>query len=349
MRDRIFLALAIIAGLILLFLWQVKGMLTAFIIGLVLAYLLNPIVKKLERYGLGRTGGSLILVVGFYLVCLVAIAAAVPALMREGALWLDKAPDFGKTLATALPQIEQWLGISLSLATLAGWVGTLGQDLLYGTLVSLGKLAAGAAALGNILALLLITPLVAFYMMRAWPHITTFTQGLIPPAYRKESLALLGRIDRKLAGFVRGQLMVSLIQGLFYGFGLWLVGIPLGFVLGLLTGVLSFIPVVGGLVGMALTLLVTLTEYQLTDWVPYALVLLVFATGNMLESLVLSPKLLGNSVGLHPVWVIFALLAGGHIAGILGMLVAVPIAAIVSELLPLAVHLWRQSSLFKGK
>jgi predicted PurR-regulated permease PerM len=347
MHNRILLTVAVTVGLILLFLWQVKGMLTAFIIGLVLAYLLNPLVEKMRKYGLGRTYSSLLLVAGFYLVCLFAISAAIPLLIREGLDWLNNAPDFSKTLSSALPQIEQWLGISLSLATLAGWLGSLGQDFLSTLLAGIGKLAAGAAALGNILALLLITPLVAFYMMRAWPKITAFMKELIPPAYKKETLALLARIDRKLSGFVRGQLMVGLIQGLFYGAGLWLVGIPLGFALGLLTGILSFIPVVGGLLGMVLTLLVAFAEYQLTDWVPYALVLGVFAAGNMLETLFLSPKLLGNSVGLHPVWIIFALLAGGNLAGIIGMLVAVPIAAVISELLPLAVSLWQRSTLFK--
>ena len=342
------LILFLIIGLIGLFLWQVKSMLTAFGIGLVLAYLLNPPVEKLAARGLGRSWASVIPLVGFYVFLLVVVSIAIPLGVREGIDFAVSKSGFEENqIQSILAWLETTFGFSLSTSVVLGWVFSFGEHLLQGALVSMGALLTAGTAVGNVLALLLITPLVAFYMLRTWPNITEFVTKMIPPKKRKNTLAVLERMDAKLAGFVRGQVLICTIQGLFFGIGLQLIGLPFGFLLGMMIGVLSLIPVVGGLMGMALALLLSLLHFGLGGWVPYALILGLFIIGSVLESTVLTPKLMGDNVGLHPIWVIFALMAGGTLAGVVGMLLAVPVAAILSELLPLAVQVWKKSSYYR--
>ena len=329
------------------FLWSVKGILTSFIVGLVLAYLLDPIVNKLGKVGVNRTLSSLLPVVTFYLLVAAIFAFLLPGLIKDGFSFLSSMPPIEETVKEIIPQIENHFGVSLSIGLILGWIGKFGQEILHGLMVSLGQFSDSLFAIGNLISFILITPLVAFYMLHEWPHIKKFTAELIPPKQRTEVVGLCTRIDGKISGFIRGQMGVCLIQGLVYGTGLWLAGVKLGFLLGLMTGLLSFIPVVGGLLGMVVTLVVAMIQFQFGTWVPYALILGIFAFGNILESFVLSPKLLGNSVGLHPVWIIFALMAGGHLAGIVGMLVAVPVAAALSEIIALALKYWRESESFK--
>ncbi|MDD9912838.1 MAG: AI-2E family transporter [Alphaproteobacteria bacterium] len=347
-KDKVFLLIGAVLFLILLFLWQVQAVLTSFIVGMVLAYLLDPIVEKAGQYGINRTFSSLVPVALFYVACLFAVGVGIPLLVKEALSFLETTPNYQELLAQFVPELEALFGITLSLSLLAGWLGQFGQEILQGTLTFLGQLGARASAVGDTLSLLIITPLVAFYLLREWPQIVNFTQSLVPPKYKKDTLAVFSRIDTKIAGFVRGQLLVCIAQGLFYGIGLWLVGVKMGFLLGMLTGLFSFIPVVGGLFGLVLTLLVAAIQFQVDSWMPYAGILAVFAVGNILESFVLTPKLVGDRVGLPPVWIIFALLAGGQLAGIVGMLVAVPVAAVVAELLPLCVQLWKKSKTYSS-
>lgn len=344
----VLLAVVFIIGL---FLWQVKSILTAFAVGMIVAYLLDPPVEALGKRGLNRTWASLIPLVGFYVVLFLLIGLGIPLAIREGLGFVGERADLAFNATTQLSLLTNWVesffGISLSLGTIASWVAGIGESILNGFVGSLGAIMAAGLAVGDAVALILITPLVAFYMLRAWPDITEFITSLIPKPNRTEALAVLGRMDRKIAGFIRGQLMVSIILGLFLGISLQLVGLNLGFILGLLMGFLSFIPVVGGLLGMALTLLVALVQFGVFTWEPYAIILVVFLVGSLLESFILTPKCVGDGVGLHPVWIIFSLLAGNALAGVVGMLLAVPVAAIVSELLPIAVNMWRNSSYYK--
>lgn len=346
------LILLAVVFMIALFLWQVKSILTAFTVGIIVAYLLDPPVEALGKRGLNRTWASLIPLVGFYLVLFLLIGLGIPLAIRESFGFIGERTDLAQNATTQLSLLTNWiesfLGISLNLGTIASWIAGIGEHILNGVVGSLGAVMAAGVAVGDAIALILITPLVAFYMLRAWPDITAFITSLIPKPSRKETLAILGRMDKKIAGFIRGQLMVSIILGLFLGISLQLIGLNLGFILGLLMGFLSFIPVVGGLLGMALTLLVALVQFGIFVWEPYAIILAVFLVGSLLESFILTPKCVGDGVGLHPVWIIFALLAGNALLGIVGMLLAVPVAAVVSEILPISVKLWRNSDYYKS-
>jgi predicted PurR-regulated permease PerM len=189
-----------------------------------------------------------------------------------------------------------------------------------------GLLSGGAAA-ANTLSLLVITPVVAFYLLRDWDRIARTVDGWLPRAQAPTLRTLAREVDRTLAGFLRGQGTVCLLLGVFYALGLSLVGLDFGLVIGLLAGLLSFIPFVGSIVGLFLS--VGLAVLQFDDWLPVAIVAGVFFVGQGLEGYVLTPRLVGRSVGLHPVWVIFAILAGGALFGFVGVLLAVPVAAVV--------------------
>ncbi len=331
----------------LIILWWIRGALAPFITGLILAYMLAPLVNKLHNMGWPRTIAALLPSTLFYLFLFGGILGGMPLLMSQASAFIRSLPQVESWAPQALQQVEETIGFSLNFDTILTNLASYGNEILSGGLQGLGAAVAGISAIGSFGMFLLITPLVTFYLLLEWPRLPAFLRSVMPPAVRDNIMHILGRIDAKVAGFIRGQLLVALIQGIYYAIGLTLVGIQLGFVLGLLTGLLTLIPVVGGLLMMVVTFIVTLVQYQLTDWIPFALVAAVFATGSILESVYLSPKILGQQVNLHPIWVIFALIVGSHVAGIVGMLLAVPVAAVVSELISIGLERWRNSRYFK--
>ncbi|MFZ2619576.1 MAG: AI-2E family transporter [Alphaproteobacteria bacterium] len=343
--------LAIAIVLFGLFVWAIKGMLTAFVVGVILAYVLNPAVGKLQRLGLGRGMASLVPVAVFYALGVLALTLAIPPILREGLQLASALPTNAVSLGLWL---NDWLHTQatlynidvsgLDMAALTAQAATLGQKSLGFVLTSLDNFMAGMGAIGSVLALVLITPVVTFYLLQEWHGITAFTASMVPPHLRHDTLALWQRIDSRLAGFMRGQLLVAVVQGTFYGLALTLAGVNMGFVLGMLVGVLSFIPMVGGLVGMALTFACVALQFQLAGWEIYGIVAAIFTVGGTFENFYLTPKLVGDNVGLHPVWVMFALMAGAELAGFTGVLVAVPVAAIMAEIVPLLLALWRAQS-----
>lgn len=346
--PRLHLGLWVALALLVLLLWWVRGALTPFVTGLVLAYMLAPLVNKLHGMGWPRVVAALLPSAAFYILLLGGILGGIPLLIAEITGFVSQLPQVESWAPRLLTQVESTIGFTLNLETILTSMASYGAEILSGSLQGLGAAVAGVSAIGSIGMFLLITPLVTFYLLLEWPRLPAFMRSVIPPAARDEVMDILGRIDAKVAGFIRGQLLVALIQGIYYAIGLTLVGLQLGFVLGLLTGLLTLIPVVGGLLMMVVTFIVTLIQFQLTDWVPYVLVAAVFATGSILESVYLSPKILGHQVNLHPVWVLFALIIGGHLAGIVGMLLAVPVAAVVSELATIGLERWRNSTYFRN-
>jgi predicted PurR-regulated permease PerM len=227
-------------------------------------------------------------------------------------------------------------------------VGSLvsqGSGFIAGFLASIWS---GGRAVFSVLSLLIITPVVAFYLLLDWDRVLVTVDGWIPLQHRTTVRGLAGDIDNAIAGFVRGQAVICLVLAAFYAIGLTLAGLNFGFLIGLMTGLLSFIPFVGAATGFLVAAIVAIAQFW-PDWTPILMVVGVFLIGQALEGYVLSPKLVGAKVGLHPVWMMFALIAAGYLLGFIGLLVAIPLAATIGVLLRFALRKYLESPIYTGR
>ncbi len=321
--------LAIAASALLLFLLQ--DVLAPFLTAAILAYICSPLVDRLTRCRLGRTSATILvflLLLGAFALLLLII---VPLLHKEILLLADRLPAY---LDAVRGRLEPWLlqhfGITLAfdMAEIQTMLGAHWQT--AGSLVGQTLKAVGShgAALAGWLAGLLLIPVVLFYLLRDWPELVRRAGELVPRRWHDKVATLAREIDRVLAEFLRGQLSVMLLMSAFYACGLWLAGLELALPIGLIAGLLSFVPYLGVTLGLLLAILAALLQFaSLTALLP---VLLVFGLGQVVESLLLTPWLVGDRVGLHPVAVIFALLAGGHLFGFAGVLLALPVGAAIA-------------------
>jgi predicted PurR-regulated permease PerM len=210
---------------------------------------------------------------------------------------------------------------------------------IMGSVAAGGKFVVGAATT------IALTPLVAFFMMVEWPRIVAWVEGLYPRQHAALIGNLLTKIDTKVAGFIRGQITVAFILGLIYALALAIAGLNYGFLIGICAGILSIIPLVGSTLGLVVS--VVIAWFQTGDLVYTGIIAAIFLTGQFIEGNFLSPKIVGDSVGLHPLWIIFALLAGGSLFGIVGMLIAVPVAAVIGVLSGFAIERYKASPLYQ--
>ena len=332
------------------FFWLVGAfseILLPFVAGMLVAYFLDPVADRLEGWGMSRTAATAIITAGFFLIFLIALVALVPLLVREVVAFFIAASERGKALIdAAAPLIADYVdGLDAERIERQRELvkQNLGQTLdLARTLVQ--RLIEGGLQLLNILSLLFITPVVAFYLLRDWDEMVARIDAWLPVGYAGEIRACLRDIDRTIAGFVRGQATVCLILGAFYGIGLHLIGLDFGFLIGLFTGLISFIPYFGMLLGAAVGFAMAVAQFS--DATPILLVGAVFAVGQIVEGNYLTPRLVGGSIGLHPVWVMFALLAGGVVLGLLGVMIAVPVAAVIGVLVRYGLKRYLNSDLY---
>jgi predicted PurR-regulated permease PerM len=341
----------IAAGLLLL-LWLLNDILLPFVVGAVIAYFFDPVVVRLQRAGLSRSWATTLVTVIAVLIAVGVVMAILPPLFGQVQALIAQAPQYAVQAAQRLqPMIEplrEKLGLpSLSLQELqteaTQWAG---QALaVVGGLA--GRLAQRGVAIINLLALLFLTPVVTFYLLRDWPKVLAAISGALPldNAATIRSLAL--EANAAVAGYIRGQALVCLCLGTIYAVGLSIVGLQFGFVIGLIAGLISFIPFVGTLVGATLSIGMALAQFP-PDWISVAKVAAVFVIGNALEGNFLSPKLVGDRVGLHPVWIMFALLAGGTLFGFTGVLIAVPVAAVIGVVVRHLMGRYRASTFYRG-
>ena len=338
----------IAAGVLLLTLWLLGDVLLPFMLGGAVAYFLDPVADRLERLGLRRVWAvAVISVVALLLFVAVVVPAALTLVDQISAL-IAAFPDFAESavdpegpLATRFPfllefqpRIEEF--VSNAAASLQERGGAIAS----------GLLTAGRGILGVVL-LLVIVPVVAFYLLLDWDRLVARVDELLPREHAPTIRRLGREIDATLSGFLRGQGTVMLILGTFYAVALALVGLNFGIVIGALAGLVTFIPYVGAIVGGGLSIGVALVQFW-GDWGWIALVAGIFVAGQMIEGNVLTPNLVGSSVGLHPVWLIFALSAFGALFGFIGLLVAVPIAAVIGVIARFAVERYRASALYQG-
>ena len=334
------------------FVWLLSDVLLPFVAGMALAYLLDPVARRAEQLGIGRGISALIILTLVILVLVLGAIAAAPVLVDQVAKFADNLPGYVTKLQglVADPSHHPWLAkiFGNKLPDPGKSVGNIvsqGSTFIAGFLTSLWS---GGRAVFSVLSLLIITPVVAFYLLCDWRKVTETVSGWIPLQHRKTVHGLLDDIDNAIAGFVRGQAVVCLCLAAFYAIGLTLVGLNFGFLIGLMTGLFSFVPFVGAASGFLIAAIVAIAQFW-PDWTSMLMVAGVFILGQGLEGYVLSPKLVGAKVGLHPVWMMFALLAFGYLFGFVGLLIAVPLAATIGVLARFAVGKYQESEIYTGR
>jgi predicted PurR-regulated permease PerM len=339
-------ALAVLIAVI----WLLSGILLPFVAGMALAYLLDPLAHRAERLGIGRGLSALIIVVVVIVALVVIVMITAPLIADQFVAFMDKLPGYFTRLQKLISDPSRpWLaktfgghlsdpGTSVSglVAQASGYIGTF-----------IASIWSGGRAVFSALSLLVITPVVAFYLLCDWDALVDTVDGWIPVPYRDTVRGLARDIDNAIAGFVRGQAVICLILAAFYAIGLTLTGLDSGFLIGLMTGLLSFIPYVGCLTGFLIAAVVAVAQFW-PNWVPMTMVVAVFVIGQGLEGYVLSPNLVGAEVGLHPVWMMFALIAFGYLFGFVGLLIAIPLAATIGVLIRFALRKYMESPIYTG-
>ncbi len=349
-RQALFWSAALIAFIVFLFVF--RGVLLPFVAGFALAYFLDPVADFLERRGLSRLWATVVIVSVFIGIFTLALLVIVPILLDQLLGFLDQVPGYLerlRELAASLPAGVDWLNGFLQLEP--GALSAQIEQFLTDNAAILGDFAtrilSGGLALVNVLGLLVVTPVVAFYMLLDWDRMVSQIDACIPRDY-VDSVRRLGRdVNAAVAGFIRGQGTVCLILAVFYATALTLVGLNFGLLIGMFVGLISFIPYVGAFVGLFLSVGVALVQFW-PDWIMIALVVVIFFVGQTIEGNFLVPKLVGESVGLHPVWLMFALFAFGSLFGFTGMLIAVPASAAVGVLVRFAIARYLDSDLYLG-
>jgi len=348
-RWRFWIAAAIV---FLLLLWLLNNILLPFVVGIVVAYFLDPLVSRLTRSGMSRTWATtLVTIVAALLAVGVAMAILPPVFSQVQGLIVN-APQYTVKLATrVMPLIEpvrEKLDLPpLSVQEIQSEVSQrAGQVLsLLGSIA--GQVAQRGLALVNLLSLLFLTPVVTFYLLRDWERVVDALDGALPLDLADTIRGLARESNAAIAGYLRGQALVCITLASIYAIGLSLVGLQFGLVIGLIAGAISFIPFVGTFVGAVMALGMALVQFP-PDWIGVAKVALVFLFGQAMEGNVLSPKLVGDRVGLHPVWIMFALLAGGSLFGFVGVLIAVPVAAVIGVIMRHLLRRYRESAIYRG-
>ena len=332
-------------------LYILREVLLPFVAGMALAYVLDPVVDRLERLGLGRLGASILILALFILTFVLALVVLIPLVAHQLAGFGANLPDYVERIQALIaeqsgPLIEK-LGGAAALPDMQQWIGGLVRQGAAWMAGFLRGLWSGGQAIISVFALLVVTPVVAFYLLVDWDHMVAAVDEWLPRQHRDTIRMLAREIDRAIAGFIRGQAAVCFILGTLYAAGLSMIGLNFGALIGMLAGVLSFIPYVGSLTGLVLSVGVAVVQFW-PEWTWIGATLGVFITGQFIEGNILSPKLVGASVGLHPVWLMFALFAFGTLLGFVGLLLAVPLAAIAGVLGRFALRQYLASTVYHG-
>ena len=324
----------IAAALFILFLYVFRNILLPFVAGMVLAYFLDPVADRLERTGLSRVMATVLILVAFVIILALGLVILIPILAQQMADFVSHMPEYLSRLQGLVTNYNpEWLkerfgvdpeslreGLNSLLSSSVGFLTTIVESIWNSGL-----------ALFNIAGLFVVTPVVAFYMLLDWDRMVAAVDSWVPRDYVHTVRRLAAEINASTAGFVRGQGTLCIILGIMYGTGLTLVGLNFGILIGIFAGLISFIPYVGSMVGLVLSVGVAFVQFW-PDWTMVAA----------------QPRIVGKSVGLHPVWLMFALFAFGALFGFVGLLVAVPAAAAVGVLVRFAVSRYLESPLYIG-
>lgn len=338
----------VLAAVLIIFLWVFRGILLPFVVGLLLAYLLDPVVDWLGRRGMSRLWATLVILLSAVALFVSAFLFIVPLVVDQIVGLVQRLPDYVNQLqdyANAMaPEWRERFG-----AERVAEIENALSQMISNSIGIVGGITTRVAQSGltiiNALGLLIVTPVVAFYLLLDWDNIVERADGLLPLAYREEIRGVFRDIDKAMSGFIRGQSGVVLILAAFYATALTLAGLNFGLAIGLAAGLFSFIPYVGFLIGFVLSVGVAIVQWW-PEWLMVIVVLAIFLVGQFLEGNILYPKLVGSSIGVHAVWLMFALFAFGLLFGFIGVLLAVPLAAVTGVLVRYAVRKYKASGLY---
>jgi predicted PurR-regulated permease PerM len=349
----------IATGVFLVVLWFLGDVILPFVLGGAIAYFLDPVADRLERAGFSRTVSVTIISLIAVFIFILLILMVIPSLIQQTAALIDTAPElFGRLQAWLTERFPSLMNadstIRQQLLAIGETIQSKGGELVNGLLSS-------ALGLINILVLVIIVPVVAFYLLLDWDNMTAKIDSMLPRDHVETIRKLAKDIDSTLASFIRGQGTVCVVLGTYYAVALMLAGLNFGLIVGFIAGLITFIPYVGALVGGVLAVGLALFQFwgsvevvdgdtvtYATNWLRIGIVAGIFGLGQFLEGNILTPKLVGGSVGLHPVWLLFALSVFGSLFGFVGMLVAVPVAAVIGVVTRYGLAQYKGSLLYRG-
>jgi predicted PurR-regulated permease PerM len=344
----IWIGLAIVS---LFIIWTFRGILLPFVIGLGLAYVLNPLVNLIERTGLNRAWSTAVVLLVVLAIIVGIMVLVLPLAVQQLIGLVFRLPGYVTDLRTLtnrwIPALNDWLGadrVAQFETSLTDWLNNLPAI----TATVTAYIAQSGFTFISGLGIVIVTPVVAFYLLLDWRGMVEGVNRLLPLEHKAEVRQILDDIDRSMAGVVRGQGSVILVLAFYYATALSLSGLSFGFAIGLMTGLLDFIPFIGFLTGFSISMVIATVQFW-PDWPLIVVVLVIFLVGQFLEGNVLYPKLVGSSIGINPVWLIFSLFAFYSLFGFVGLLLAVPLSAIAAVLMRFAVLKYKQSQLYLGR
>jgi predicted PurR-regulated permease PerM len=328
-------------------LWLLHDVLLPFVAGIALAYVLAPLADRVERLGMNRTVAALLVVTVLVVALIALMLLLVPLLLQQGAALISHIPGYFKRIQELIvdPNLPwlNWLGAAETGKTGSDLVGQVATWLLSFSY----SLWTGGKALVSLASVLIVMPVVTFYLIRDWHAMIDKVDSWVPVRQR-DTVRQLGReIDAAIGGFLRGQFGVCLVLGCYYAIGLMLVGLDFALLIGLIAGVITFVPYIGSMTGLMIAVSVAIAQFW-PDWKRITLVVAIFLVGQFIEGNIVSPKFVGERVGLHPVWLIFAMFAFGYLFGFVGLLIAVPLGAAIAVLLRFALRQYFASPLYTG-
>ena len=330
----------------LLLLWFLGDVMLPFLVGGAVAYFLDPLADRLERLGFSRVAATTAISIAALLIFVALSLAVVPTLIRQLAQLVNEAPVMFQNLQTFL--LERLPSLQDETSTIRQTLQSIGETIKSQGGELANQVIGSALSLINAVVFLVVVPVVAFYLLLDWDKMVARVDALLPRDHLGVMRRLAREIDTVLAAFVRGQLSVCLAMGVYYSGALMLAGLNFALVVGAIAGAITFIPFVGALLGGALAIGLAIFQFW-GDWFSIGLVVAIFAMGQFLEGNVITPRLVGNSVGLHPVWLMISLSVFGAIFGFVGLLVAVPVAAAMGVLIRFALAEYKTSLLYQGR
>ena len=327
---------------------QMRDVLSPFVVAAVLAYILNPLVEKLCRHGVRRGAAAMLVMVFTLLLLVLLLLIVVPMLVQQFGSLLGKMPELANFVQNkALPLANRLLGTHWALdeQSLSNWLSSHLGSVQTGLSKALPALLEQGGSLVSSLGNLAVLPFLLYYFLLDWSRWTEGIKTMIPRRYLAAYTRIGGNMDTVLGEFLRGQLTVMLIMGLLYGLGLMLTGLESGYAIGMVAGLLVFVPYLGAFTGLLLATMAALLQFG--TWQGLITVWAVFAVGQLSESFLITPKIVGDRIGLSPFWVIFALMAFGSLLGFVGMLLALPLAAVTLVLLREGVAAYMDSGFYR--
>lgn len=349
MKNFGFLSSIIIFMIAVGIIYTLGGILMPFIVSFILAYLFVPLANKLEQnVRLPRTLGSLLIIV--IIICLFTTLwlFLAPMILKQIQLFIEQIPTYKLFIQhNIMPKI-----VNILTKIDPGYADKIQENInetfamiVQFTINSINNIWKSGIAFINILSMLILVPFITFYLIKDWRKVKSGSKHLVPVKMQHKFQILISRMNRSLSGFIRGQINVCILLAIYYSIALSAIGINFGVFLGITTGILSFIPFVGLLSGLIASILVA--YFQFLVFKPIIFIVVIFAVGSLIENII-SPKLIGNKIGLHPVWIIFALLIGASFFGFIGMIFAIPCAAIINVICRFVFELYYSSKIYLG-